>query len=339
MSIIIDGNLHIFNRFQIDKNLPKYAKVKSDDNDVEPQDSDESEVSWSTKARSRVRSSIVESSRLFFDPMDPDNDGMMVEMNSGFWDKVKQFFFGRKRKKEMSFEEIKKVFTLILNSLHKVDGIVKEYDVKFDEKHFIQTLIEYAQSLKMIKENGQLALYDKMVSNIHTFIYENLLKSCGYDTYIKQEDLIRFLTSNSKRHHQGFRLDWLKNYTRIIPGSIIVKKRMLDKLKIFDNYVVLHYDPKGVNSDLTKKEKEEIKKDPILFGVFQSSTNLYYVGDWIDEVCDLTFKEIIEHFKNEPGILNINLNTYERLLGDLIKTIREDLKDNKDIQEIIKVWL
>ena len=53
----------------------------------------------------------------------------------------------------------------------------------------------------------------------------------------------------------------------------------------------MHYDPAGKSSAKTKKEIEE-EKDPILFGVFKESRRLYYIGDWIDEYCNLTMNEV-----------------------------------------------
>jgi len=336
MSIIIDNQLHIFSSFKIDKSLPKYFKPITQDDS--PDDEADSE-NGSTKFRSSIRSRLSESSRMFWDPMDPDNNGIEVEMEPGLWAKMKAFFFGRSRKKEMSFDEIKKVFTLIVSNMSKVETILKEDGATIDRNYFIESIIKYSESLRIIKENGQIALYDKMVSETQTFIYETILKSSGYANYISEEDLISFLTRHPKRSYHGFRLDWLKNYIRLIPNHIIKAKKCLDQLKIFDNYVVLHYDPNGTNSDLTKKEKEEIKKDPILFGVFQSSRRLYFIGDWVDEVCDLKFSEIMSYFKNnDHKRLEINVDKYNEFLGDVAKTINESVK-NEDIQEIIKTWL
>jgi len=69
------------------------------------------------------------------------------------------------------------------------------------------------------------------------------------------------------------------------------------ELKIFDNYVVLHYDPQGKASEMSAEEKaQELvrRRDPILFGVFRGSRKLYFVGDWKDEQCDLTLQEIVD---------------------------------------------
>jgi hypothetical protein len=86
-------------------------------------------------------------------------------------------------------------------------------------------------------------------------------------------------------------------------------KARLDELKIFDNYVIMHYDPDGVNSSMTDEEVEEAKKDPILFGVIAGSRKLYYIGDWVDEYCDLTLDAFIDEFGKD--VINKNNITAE----------------------------
>lgn len=92
-------------------------------------------------------------------------------------------------------------------------------------------------------------------------------------------------------------MDYIKNYARPIPQEVIDKKLKADNLHVFDNYVVLHYDPQKKSYAQTSKEKEierQKKADPILFGLIKGSRNLYYVADWIDEYCDLTLDKFLK---------------------------------------------
>jgi hypothetical protein len=94
-----------------------------------------------------------------------------------------------------------------------------------------------------------------------------------------------------KQAKRGLRLDWVKNFTRIIPNEVIDTKVKLDELCVFDNYVVMHYDP---NNKSWAETQEDInrRRDPILFGVILGSRKLYFVGDWVDDLCDLTLEQI-----------------------------------------------
>ena len=60
---------------------------------------------------------------------------------------------------------------------------------------------------------------------------------------------------------RGIMLDWIKNFTRTIPEKFVKIKKELDELKIFDNYVIMHYDPNGKSSKMTDEEELE---NPIL---------------------------------------------------------------------------
>ena len=72
----------------------------------------------------------------------------------------------------------------------------------------------------------------------------------------------------------------------------------------------VYYDP---NKEAYQKTKQEIEdeKDPILFGLIRGSDKLYFIGEWIDDICDLTFDELIEVL-GEDGIdeTKLNVNMY-----------------------------
>jgi len=58
---------------------------------------------------------------------------------------------------------------------------------------------------------------------------------------------------------------------------------------------------------MTKEEIQKMK-DPILFGMIKESNRLYFIDDWEDEYCDLTFDEIIDVIGENKLTKNINLN-------------------------------
>lgn len=44
-------------------------------------------------------------------------------------------------------------------------------------------------------------------------------------------------------------------------------------------------------------------RDPVLFGLINESSRFYYVAEWEDEYCDLTFEEIADKLgKKEEDI-------------------------------------
>jgi hypothetical protein len=137
--------------------------------------------------------------------------------------------------------------------------------------------------------NGQTSLLEKMENEKKRIETELRIIKNGYDKYILEEDIVNF----SKNSARKIKLDWIKNFVRLIPDDIQKKVHRIEKTRVFDNYVILHYDPEDTGTADTKAEVER-KKDPIIFGVCDCSRRLYYIGDWIDEHCDLTLDKLLK---------------------------------------------
>jgi len=145
----------------------------------------------------------------------------------------------------------------------------------------------YEKVLKEAHNTGQTALKEKLTQQLHAVRGEAHLFDLDLKKFITADTLIKFVKQSPK----GLRLDWLPNFTRRIPKDCIERKKKCDDRFVFDNYVILHYDPKGKSYRETKAEAEA-RRDPILFGVMEGRERLYFIGDWIDEECDLTLEDI-----------------------------------------------
>mgnify|MGYP001578541135 CR=1 FL=1 len=147
----------------------------------------------------------------------------------------------------------------------------------------------YESALRKAKQMGQKALYEQLSDGLEAHRMEAQLVAIGLVKYVTEESIVTF----AKQSKRGLRLDWIANFTRQIPEDVAGLKARADELGAFDNYVVLHYDPKKKAVADTKAEKEA-KKDPILFGVMKGRRFLYFVGDWVDEYCDLTLDQFAD---------------------------------------------
>ncbi len=192
-----------------------------------------------------------------------------------------------------------KVFAQIFENLDQI----KEFDKRED---YINA------SLRIAEQNGQTALVEKIkhIKLIHSL--ESQLIALGFIKVITEEQLVKFAYDCE----HGLRLDWIKNFTRNIPADVIEKKNRADRLKLFENYVILHYDPENKSNQLTREEIEK-KKDPILFGVFKDSRKLYYIGDWVDEYCNLTFDDLVAKIGEE----NLKLKQVDENLPQPVKEV------------------
>lgn len=164
-----------------------------------------------------------------------------------------------------------------------------------ESNKYINRISEYVNCIGYTEMTGQVALKEKLFANLVINKYESILFAKGMYKAIDEKTIVQFAKSCPKE----LCMDYVANYTRNIPLYVIKKKVDADKLEIFDNYCVLHYDidKENPSTEKTTEEKdEEVKKakDPILFGLIAGSNKLYYIADWIDEYCDLQFETIVE---------------------------------------------
>ena len=150
----------------------------------------------------------------------------------------------------------------------------------------------YERALKGAKAAGQHALVEQLEQGLVAHAMEAQLLAIGLTKVVTESTVIRFYKQSPK----GLRLDWVRNFARPIPEAIVKKKTRADELGCFDNYAVLHFDPQAKSYAETEAEKEAKKphRDPILFGMMTGRRQLYVIGDWIDELCDLTLDKIVE---------------------------------------------
>lgn len=270
------GNTHrlnIIENIDIDNTLPKYRKS---DSVVNFDSGDFTTPSGFTGSRLIVSNSnsstSINNSTFIYSGETGEFVNANEYMKESFWknvcNKIKKFL---KRKPT----NVVKTFDLILRNTQELE-IVKARAEGYHQ------LIEKAKSM------GQLALAEKLIKELPIKMYEHKLFASNFKRFIDEQDIIKFALKCEK----GLKLTYIKNYIRVIPSDVADKKKEADSLEIFDNYAILHYDPDGKATEMTDAEKEKAK-DPILFGLIRNSTKLYFIGDWKDEMCDLTLEQIV----------------------------------------------
>lgn len=200
---------------------------------------------------------------------------------------INKWLFNKKQenKDKENTEEGKKIYKF---SVLDIFDQVKIISGK--EREFADRVNSYLSLIHKANDLHQEAQVEILLTKLVIHIYESVLAVSGFNHYITFKDLIS-LQLNCKKQ---LNLDYIRNFTRVIPDEVYEKKIIADNLLVFDNYVILHYDPEGKSFSLTDEEEKIIKKDPILFGVINGSEKLYYIADWIDDYCDLTLDQVIE---------------------------------------------
>lgn len=326
------GKVSIFeDELEIDKDLPKYRKVIAEDNEDKKNKNTISSKESSggnrfnidsfdpdslieefyndiysedaKTATSRVISYTEEKLRSFIGNSNSDNFNIFLkkELKRRIKSSTRMFLStnsvvsGESRKRNLfsnAWNKLVGMFSRIDTKRYPLDILSLFSEIKLvsgKEKLFIDRIREYVQLLEKARKMGQRAQEEQLVDNIIIHIYESVLYSSGANKYITVDDLARLQEKCKKQ----LDLDYIKNFNRIIPDDIAKKKMMMDSLGVFDNYLILHYNPSGINYKETKKEIKA-KKDPILFGIIRGSNKLYYIGSWEDEYCDLTWDEVVD---------------------------------------------
>lgn len=148
---------------------------------------------------------------------------------------------------------------------------------------------KYLIALHNATNIGQTALQEELIRGLITNRYESVLFSEGVYYAIGEEMMADFISKSER----GIKLTYLKNFNRPIPQDVIDKITKMNELEVFDNYVILYYDPEGKLYKDTAEEEAK-RRDPIIFGLIAGSKKLYYVADWIDEYCDLTLEKFVD---------------------------------------------
>lgn len=196
--------------------------------------------------------------------------------------KIKGLFSRLFSKKEEKKEETYEFDAIKFFSLVKATS--KESAFTYKDR-----ISNYLRALHNAVDMGQTALQEELLKGLITNKYESLLYAEGYYYVIDENTIVDFI----KKCEKGLSLDYIKNFARPIPQNVVEKISKLNELEIFDNYVVLHYDPEKKAVKETEYERAK-RKDPIIFGLIAGSKKLYYVTDWIDEYCDLTLEKFVD---------------------------------------------
>lgn len=168
--------------------------------------------------------------------------------------------------------------------------------------------------LKKYMITGQSKAAKELYSRCLYLEKEISLVRKGIDRYVLRSDIDNYITEIAGK---CVCIIEMENYDREIPDDIVDK--VADTMDIFDKFFVVFTDYTGETR--SKIEKERREKDPILFGnIFVDglvSPKFYFIGDWVDEYCDLTLDKMIEEIslsdKSSDNPIVYNIDDYSTL--------------------------
>lgn len=335
-------SLHIFNNFFKDYSLPKWKKViekwledqkKKSKTDAVKMDSSETDESMSwTEFQGEQRNHEVEE-RFYVvsgDHVEGRNndtardgyyrslgksidwmiaDDLKESSRSWFYRFLNAIFRFGKKDALKTFDEVK-------------DAVLKaEIPTSDDMQTAYKNLVKVIAYLRSI---GQIDQARDMARMLDVVAAEVTLTKNGYTKFITQKEVIDFMLKAEK----GVMVDFVRSYKGIIPPRAIVEKNKVDELMVFDNYVVMYYDPDIAKFELIRREAREAeerkRRDPILFGMIQNSDRLYYVTDWTTEEDDLTLEKLETTIgRRASDIRQMKLSGINAMHDSLVKTMAE----------------
>jgi hypothetical protein len=283
------NQLLILEDFRVNNNLPKFNKKTSNNDTI------------SINTGSFVIGSSTTTALNW--PQNPND--LMGDTESSIQDSNGRLVRLENKKQNWIVRQFNKLFVDKFHEKKKTKTIVEFFSTLATSLNELPVLAElgsyYEQSISNAKSANQTALFDSLTQKYGIVKSESVLIAKDLKKYLTEQQIVKFYEKTEK--DKNLKLTWINNYIRPIPTTLVELKNNLDLLEVFDNYVILHYDPQNNSTDLTEQEKIR-KKDSILFGLIRNSRKLYYIGDWIDEYCDLTLEKLIETVKSDVNEIN-----------------------------------
>ena len=215
------------------------------------------------------------------------------------------FDYIKNAKNDITTEALKESYSVFLKLAEKY--------TKLGQKESLKKLCFLADTLK--KEEKLIEL------GITTYIYKDVI-----------EDYIENVADETVKIIE------LSRYMREVPDELV---ETIEKSKdLFDEFYVVFTDYTG--KEERKVEKERRDKDPILFGVFKNNSNVadrfYFLGDWVDEYCDLTLDKMVEQYQENKGYSPAVETKIPETTDELIEILKSyKIDEKKDRNYSLKV--
>lgn len=205
---------------------------------------------------------------------------------------------------------------------------VKERKQHIEEEQLQRIYDNVLGLLGKYRVTGQVAAMKKLMFHLDCIERERQVVAAGIDTFVYRDDIEAYINDIAS---DVVKIIELSRYEREIPDEIV--EIIAQTKDLFDELYVLFTDYTGQMERQVAKERRD--KDPILFGVFKSDKDrvvidrFYFLGDWVDEYCDLTLDKFVNETEN-AGRRNVThpIRTPEDL--DELKAQLEALTDDNN---------
>lgn len=197
------------------------------------------------------------------------------------------------------------------------------------------------------KNLEQTSLLARLVFTRDVVAREQKALAAGIDKFIYREDILKFIEHVQPKN--SVKLIELHRYPRVIPFENAEHIKLAKSLEVFDEFIVAFTD--FTDKDYKTAEEKEVvarNRDPIVFGAFKLNKErmihdrLYFITDWEDEYCDLTFTKMVDKMTNEMRLVDpvkrigADVDYVNRIVAD-VKTNNPAFKEvvsSSDLEEL-----
>lgn len=201
----------------------------------------------------------------------------------------------------------------------------------FDLKGLEESLKEIPGQIERAERAGQIFLARKLKKHIYLMMQEKLLLEVGINRYVSLYEITKFI---SQIEDFVVKFSELEAFPRIIPENVLEKLEEVKKLDIFDEYWICftdYTDEEIINEKA--KQQRTINKDPIIFGTMKGYKDRYYfIVDWEDQYCDITFDKMVNTLKEidpeyKPKEIVRDTESY---INTLLPQIKEEIEQEAE---------
>lgn len=217
---------------------------------------------------------------------------------------------------------------------------IKHMQETTTSKPFIAALEAAKKQLKKFQILKQADAEERYMAYIRMLEKEAAAIEAGFNQYVEKSTIQKYTELVKDK---SVYVCELSEFPRDVPDEVFDK--IADHMDLFDHlYVVFTDYTQTVSKEIEQSRRE---KDPILFGAFDLANRgrgafmlgprWYFIGDWVDEYCDLTLSKMIEKFDTEhvdiEVVKNAKIPTTQK---DLVK---ESEEFNKSVVNNAKITI
>lgn len=203
---------------------------------------------------------------------------------------------------------------------------VKSKLTKIQQEKLKERIKKLTSFIKYAQETDQLALYEESSKQILQCIKEQEIDILGVHHYVSKDLIEKFI---NKVRDKVIKFKQLSEFPRIIPVNVRKKLKTLQNKNLFDEYWIVYTDYTPAKEEIKSTKQKIIEKDPILFGRLNiSSDKFYFIADWEDEYCDLTFDKLVEASSKFES--DFSLPTISKIDDKYIEKLKREIEDRKE---------